>query len=135
MARKEDYVALAGFRAALCRFLRFAEAGCKEFGLTPQQHQVLLAIRGHRDRDWASVRELADALQLKHHGTVGLVDRCQAAGLVQRSPDSADRRIVHVSLTAKGDEILKKLTARNLRELREAGELTAQLERLTGRTT
>ncbi len=131
--RKDDYVALAAFRAALCRFLRFAEEGCKEAGLTPQQHQLMLAVRGHRNREWSSIGELADSLQLKHHATVVLVDRCQAAGLVERSHDTHDRRIVHVTLTEQGGEVLAKLTQRNLAELRAAGELTEQLEALTKR--
>ena len=130
MVRKEDYVAVGTFRKALRRFLRFAEEGAKEAGFTPQQHQVLLAVQSHADRDWATVGEIADSLQLKHHATVGLVDRCQSAGLVNRSTDLRDRRIVRVSLTAKGSEILHRLTQRNLHELRALGRLTSELEAL-----
>ncbi|HWD37990.1 MAG TPA: MarR family transcriptional regulator [Fimbriimonas sp.] len=133
MVKKEDYVALATFRRNLRRFLRFAEEGAREVGLTPQQHQVLLAIKGRPDREWASVGELADSLQLKHHATVGLVDRCQAAGLVERTPDQTDRRVVHVSLTEKGEDTLRKLTERNLPELRALGKLTSELEALARR--
>ncbi|CAN5491608.1 MarR family transcriptional regulator [soil metagenome] len=129
--RKEDYATLASFRKSLRRFLRFAEEGAKEFGVTPQQHQVLLAIMGHTDRDWASIGELADSLQLKPHATVGLVNRCQAAGLVERSPDSHDRRIVRVTLSLKGAEILEGLTQRNLSELKALARLTNELEALS----
>jgi DNA-binding MarR family transcriptional regulator len=128
---KDDYLVLASFRKALRRFLRFAEEGAREAGLTPQQHQVLLAVRGQAGRDWASVSELADSLQLKHHAIVGLVDRCQAAELVKRSTDPNDHRIVQVNLTAKGEEILDRLTRRNLSELKKLGKLTAELEALT----
>ena len=130
MIRKEDYVTVATFRKALRRFLRFVEVGARQAGITPQQHQVLLAIRGQVDRDWATVGELADSLQVKHHAVVGLVDRCQAAGLVVRSPDSRDRRIVRVSLSPLGDSILDKLTRRNLGQLRDLGSLAAQLQAL-----
>jgi DNA-binding MarR family transcriptional regulator len=115
---KAEYVALAAFRAALRRFLRFSEEGAREAGLTPQQHQLLLAVKGQPDRDWASVSALAEALQVRHHAAVGLVDRCERAGLVQRSPDPEDRRQVRVLLTEQGEEILERLSARNRRELR-----------------
>jgi len=127
---KEDYVALAAFRKTLRRFIRFAEEGAREAGLTPQQHQVLLAIRGQRDREWASVGDIADSLQLKHHATVGLVDRCAAVGLVERTTDPTDRRVVQVSLTPRGHEILDHLTTRNLRELRAIPTLVAHLNAL-----
>ncbi len=130
MIRKEDYIALAAFRKALRKFLRFAEQGAIEAGLTPQQHQVLLAIKGFPDRSWMSVGDLADSLQLKHHAIVGLVDRCQSAGLVERTTDDADRRVVRVSLTEKGEQVLEHLTQRNLDELRILGRLTSELEEL-----
>lgn len=128
--RKQDYVALAAFRRSLRKFLRFVEDGAIEAGLTPQQHQVLLAIQGQPERDWATVGELADFLQLKHHATVGLVDRCQSGGFVERTTDPIDRRVVRVSLTEKGDDVLARLTQRNLRELRALGRFTAELDAL-----
>ncbi len=121
--RKDDYIALAAFRRVVRRYIRFVEEGAISAGLTPQQHQVLLAIRGQAEREWASVGEIADFLQLKHHATVGLVNRCQAAGLVERSPDTRDRRIVRVSLTPKGAEIMDRLTHRNLKELKALGAI------------
>ena len=130
MIRKEDYIALAAFRKALRKFLRFAEQGAVEAGLTPQQHQVLLAIMGSPDKTWLSVGEIADSLQLKHHATVGLVDRCQSAGLVERTTDLDDRRVVRVSLTERGKKVLDRLTQRNLSELRALGSLTRELEAL-----
>jgi len=133
MVGKQDFVELAAFRKALRKFLRFAEAGAVEAGITPQQHQVLLAIRAHPGRDWATVGELADSLQLKHHATVGLVDRCQTADLVERTTDPDDRRVVRVSLSERGMEILIKLTERNLGELKALGKLTAELEALAQR--
>jgi DNA-binding MarR family transcriptional regulator len=133
MVRKEDYVALAGFRKALRRFLRFAEEGAREAGITPQQHQVLLAIAGRPNRDWASISELSDSLQLKHHATVGLVDRCQSAGLVRRTQNPDDRRIVQVSLTPAGEDIVRRLTLRNVATVRELGKMTEDLEELRDR--
>ena len=73
---KEDYESLASFRGALRRFLRFSEEGARAAGITPQQHQALLAVMGQNGRDWASISEIAEFLQLKHHTAVGLIDRC-----------------------------------------------------------
>ena len=120
---KQDYESLAAFRAAIRRFTRFSEEGSRGFGITPQQHQALLAIMGQPGRQWASIAEIAEFLQLKHHTTVGLVDRCVAAGLVQRNPDMDDRRQVRVTLTAKGESILAKLSTRNIRELKNLRKL------------
>jgi DNA-binding MarR family transcriptional regulator len=115
---KADYEALAVFRAALRRFLRFSEEGARGVGLTPQQHQLLLAVKGQPGRDWASITDLAQALQIRHHAAVGLVDRCARAGLVQRAVDPANRRQVRVTLTDQGEALLARLSERNWRELR-----------------
>jgi DNA-binding MarR family transcriptional regulator len=115
---KEEYEALFGFRYALRRFLRFSEQGARAAGLTAQQHQLLLAVKGQPGRDWASISDLAEALQIRHHAAVGLVDRCERAQLVQRTPHPGDRRQVRVLLTEKGEAVLARLSARNLRELR-----------------
>jgi DNA-binding MarR family transcriptional regulator len=115
---KSEYEALHAFRYSLRRFLRFSEEGARAAGLTAQQHQLLLAVKGQPGRDWASVTDLAESLQIRHHAAVGLVDRCVRAELVERSPDPNDRRQVRVSLTEKGERLLALLSSRNQRELR-----------------
>jgi DNA-binding MarR family transcriptional regulator len=130
---KSDYEALAEFRHVLRRFLRFTEEGARESGLTPQQHQVLLAIKGRRGRSWANISELTEALQLRHHAVVGLVDRCAAGGLVRRESDPDDRRLVRVELTPRGEEVLARLSVRNLAELQTLRQaLTVSLDGLPG---
>lgn len=114
---KADYEALAAFRYALRRFLHLTEEAARAAGITPQQHQLLLAVRGRPGRDWASVGELAEALQIRHHTAVGLVDRGEELGLVSREPDPSDRRQVRVVLTEPGMRILERLSVRNRREL------------------
>jgi len=116
--RKSDYEALAAFRATLRRFLRRTDENARSAGVTPQQYQLLLAVKGQPGRDWASVSNLAEALQVKHHAAVGLVDRGERAGLVRRDADPDDRRQVRVSLTQAGEEVLKRLAERNRDELR-----------------
>ncbi|HEY3783583.1 MAG TPA: MarR family transcriptional regulator [Fimbriimonadaceae bacterium] len=130
MLQKDDFETLADFRKSLRQYLRFVEDGAREGGVTPQQHQVLLAIKGSRGKDWATVGELADSLQIKHHAIVGLIDRCELACLVKRSNSPMDRRIVQVSLTPKGEEIIARLTEKNLPELRTLTGLTRELEAL-----
>lgn len=127
---REDYAALAAFRKALRKFVRLTEERARDAGLSPQQHQVLLAIRARTDRDWASVGEIADSLQLKHHATVGLVDRCQTAGLVERAADPDDRRVVRVVLTSKGQNQLDTITSENLVGLQTLLRITKDMEAL-----
>jgi DNA-binding MarR family transcriptional regulator len=114
---KAEYEELARFRYALRRFLRFAERAARAAGVTPQQYQSLLAIKGFPGRDWASVGELAERLQLQHNSAVGIVDRCEQAGLVERSADPEDRRQVRVTLTPRGEEVLRLLASQNRQEL------------------
>jgi DNA-binding MarR family transcriptional regulator len=122
---KEDFVALARFRFGIRRYLRFSEEAVRRNGLTPQQYQLMLAIKGFPDRDWATVRELADRLQLRHHSVVELVNRAQGQGLIARTPDPADGRVVRVSLTKSGDRDLGRLSALHRDELRRMQSVLA----------
>lgn len=115
--RKQDYEALARFRHALRRFVRFSENAARRHGITPQQHQLLLSIKGFPGRDWATVGELAERLQLRHHSVVGEIDRAEAAGLVVRTAHPESRRAVGVRTTALGERILASLTGVHQREL------------------
>ena len=127
----DDYEALAAFRHALRRFLAFSEAAARASGLTAQQHQAILAIKGHRIGEPLSIGELADHLLIRHHSAVELVDRLVQADLVTRSVAEDDRRRVVVGLTPKAEAILKDLSAVHLEELRRSKALLMQLlERL-----
>ncbi len=129
--RKRDYESLAAFRYALRRFVRFSEEAAEALGLTPQQHQALLAIKGFPERERVTVGELAERLQIRHHSAVGLVDRLAAQGLVVRSPDDADRRQVYVALTPRGHDVLERLAAAHRAELKRlAPELRQALDEL-----
>ncbi|MFO7324266.1 MAG: MarR family transcriptional regulator [Pseudomonadota bacterium] len=114
---KADFEYLAEFRYQLRRFLRFSENAVQAEGLTPQQYQLLLQIKGFPGRNWATVGELAERLQARHHGTVALVSRCEAAGLVRRVPDPDDRRQVRVHLTDAGERRLMRLARLHRDEL------------------
>ena len=115
---KQEFEALARFRFGIRRYLRFSEETVRRHGLTPQQYQLLLALKGFPGREWATVRELAERLQLRHHSVVELVDRAQGQGLVTRAANPEDARSVRVLLTAAGDRILGRLSALHRDELR-----------------
>ncbi|MFI7455109.1 MarR family winged helix-turn-helix transcriptional regulator [Nonomuraea sp. NPDC049714] len=115
---KQDFEALARFRFGIRRYLRFSEETVREDGLTPQQYQLLLALKGFPGREWATVRELAERLQLRHHSVVELVNRAQAQDLVSRGAHPDDGRAVRVLLTPKGEQVLARLSALHRDELR-----------------
>lgn len=118
---KADYELLAQFRYTLRRFLGFSEAAALARGVTPQQYQVLLAIEGFPGRNWVTIGELAEQMQVAHHSAVGLVDRLEVLRLVRRTTAKADRRRVEVRLTAKGLAVLEKLYRAHRTELHSIG--------------
>ncbi len=118
---KQDFEALARFRFGIRRYLRFSEETVRGHGLTPQQYQLLLALKGFPGREWATMRELADRLQLRHHSVVELVNRAQKQGLVHRAPHPPDARAVRVQLSDEGQSILARLSALHRDELRRIG--------------
>ncbi len=128
---ENDYQALAEFRYHIRRFLRFSERAAREAGVEPQQHQLLLAVKGMPDETQATISELAERLQIQHHSTVELVDRLTTRGLVTRKRGSEDRRQVIVQLTAKGEKLLRDLSLYHRDELREeSAELVGSLRKL-----
>ncbi len=111
------YARLLALRTGLRHFERWSEQQARAAGLTPAQHQLLLAIRGHGDHRGPTIGEVADYLLLRHHSTVGLVDRADAAGLVTRVRDEDDHRVVRLRLTEEGAERLEGLSALHVEEL------------------
>lgn len=115
---QRDYERLLDFRTGLRRFLRWSADQAAMAGVTPAQHQLLLAIRGHPDPAGPTIREMAGYLLVRHHSAVELVDRAVAAGLVERRQDGDDLRAVRLCLTANGADRLARLSALHLEELR-----------------
>ena len=112
----EDYAALADFRHALRQFLAFSEARAAESGLTPQQHQALLAIRGAGKRP-VSIGYIADRLILKPHSATGLLNRLESLGLVVREASQQDRRQALLRLTPAAQTVLEQLSATHREEV------------------
>lgn len=115
---KSEYEALSEFRYQLRRFLHFSEQAARSGGLTPLQYQLLLHVQGFPGRNWATVGELAERLQMKPHGTVALISRCEESGLVRRQTGTTDRRQVEIRLLPAGEKILERLAGLHKTELR-----------------
>lgn len=125
------YRAMAEFRYQIRRFLRFAEHAAQAAGVEPQQHQLMLSVRGLPPGQRPTIRTLADRLLLKHHSVVELVDRSERQGLVRRVADRSDRRQVLVELTPKGERLLQRIFTQNAQKLRsQSHELSEALARI-----
>jgi DNA-binding MarR family transcriptional regulator len=114
---ERDYQHLLRFRTELRRFLRWSEERAHAEGLTPAQHQLLLAVRGSADPQGPTIGEVADALLLRHHTATELVDRAQSSGLLRRERDQGDHRVVRLHITRRGAAKLARLSRQHLDEL------------------
>ncbi len=114
---QSDFEHLLQLRTGLRLFLRWSEQQARAAGLTPSQHQLLLAIKGHPEADDPTIGEIAEYLVLRHHSASELIDRAAAAGLVDRAPDRRNGSVVRVSLTPAGTDKLKALAATHVEEL------------------
>ncbi|MGH9035361.1 MAG: MarR family winged helix-turn-helix transcriptional regulator [Acidimicrobiia bacterium] len=134
-----DYRRLLEFRTGLRRFLHWSEQQAAAAGLTPSQHQLLLAVRGHPHPSGPTVSEVADYLLLRHHSAVGLINRAATAGLVRRTRDGDDQRVVRLALTPLGARRIKQLSELHLAELArfapQMQQLWAEMEGVDSSTT
>lgn len=129
-----EYAALASFRRSLRPFLAFSESAARKAGLTPQQHQAILAIRGLAPGAGMTINELAEQLPLNPQSAVELADRLEAAGLVRRRRDEDDRRRVFLTLTRKATRILEKLSAAHWPQIgRDAPQFIELLRQVVAR--
>lgn len=124
---RQDFENLLEFRVTLRRFQRWSEDQARAAGLTHVQHQLLVAIKGHPGDRPPTIGDLAGYLLQRPHSTVELVDRAEAAGLVTRTPDGGDGRVIRVRLTGEGDRIMEELTHAHLERLRELAEVLDEL--------
>jgi DNA-binding MarR family transcriptional regulator len=123
-----EYGVLARFRFALRVFLRFSEDAARAAGVTPSQHQLLLAVRGFPTGE-PTISDVAEWLQLRHHSTVELIDRAVEADLLVRQTDEADRRRQRLALTEHGERVLASLSTAHEEELRRFHEEMSEILR------
>ena len=116
-----NFKSMAELRYQIRRFLRFSENAARQAGIEPQQHQLLLAVRGLPEGIRPTVGVLAERMQLQHHSTVELIDRLVDRGFLCRLRATDDRRQVLVKLTHDGEEFLEKLSLNHLQELQSVG--------------
>jgi DNA-binding MarR family transcriptional regulator len=116
-----DYRALAAFRYELRCFLAFSEQAARAAGIEPQQHQLLLAIRGLPAGSRPNIRTLAERLCVQHHTTVALVDHLEERGLVRRERGKLDKREVLVRITSPGARLLRQLSRLHRARLQQVG--------------
>lgn len=126
------YRAMAEFRHQIRRFMSFSEEAARAAGVEPQQHLLLLAVRGLPPGSRPTIGALAARLLLRHHSVVELVDRSERMGLVRRAVVPRDRRQVLVELTGKGERLLQRIFVQNRAKLRsQSRELSEALARIT----
>lgn len=125
----DDYTNLLRFRTALRRFDAWSREQARLVGLTHAQHQLLLAIKGHPDRRGPTIGDVAGYLNTRHHSAVELVDRTERLGVLSRSRECSDARVVRLQLTASGARRIEQLTAVHLAEL---ARLAPVLQHLVG---
>lgn len=124
-----DYARLLAVRTGLRRFQRWSAERAADHGLTAAQHQLLLAVRGHEEAAGPTIGQVAAYLLIRHHSAVELVDRTEQAGLIVRSRDAVDHRVVRLGLAPRGAAVLESLTSVHLEELER---LTPLFESLIG---
>ncbi|MET0283551.1 MAG: MarR family transcriptional regulator [Polyangiales bacterium] len=121
-----DYRSLAAFRFEIRKFLAFSEQAARSAGIEPQQHQLLLAVRGMSADARPTIRAVAERLCVKHHTAVGLVDKLEQRGLLMRERGSEDKREVLLRLTDEGEARLRDLSALHREQLRTVGPAMVQ---------
>jgi len=127
-----DYRSLAAFRHEIRKFLAFSEQAAREAGIEPQQHQLLLTLRGLPEGTRPTIGAVAERLCVQHHTTVALVDKLELRGLLERRRSAVDRREVLLRLTAEGQEMLRGLSALHRQQLETVGpELLRALQAIS----
>jgi len=114
---KKEFEALSDFRHHLRCFERFSEDITRQHGVTNLQYLLLLHVKGYKNREWATISELSQRLQILHNGVVSLASRCEKLGLLYRQRGTVDKREVQLFLTPEGNELVKKIAGEHRNEL------------------
>ncbi|HEX4809735.1 MAG TPA: MarR family transcriptional regulator [Bryobacteraceae bacterium] len=121
----EEYREIAEFRYRIRQLLHFSEEVARANGIEPQQHQLLLAVKGLPEGTRPTITALSARLCLRHHSTVELIDRLVTHGAITRVHNPEDGREVLLELTSHGEELLRKLSIQHWQELQRSGPALA----------
>ena len=128
-----DYRLLAAFRYEMRKFLAFSERAAREAGIEPQQHQVLLSLRGLPEGVRPTIGAVAERLCVQHHTAVALVDKLEQRELLVRERNADDKREVLLRLTPEGEAVLRDLSTLHRQQLEGVGPaLVGALQSLVG---
>jgi DNA-binding MarR family transcriptional regulator len=132
----EEYSRIAEFRFRIRQFLHFSEEAARAHGIEPQQHQLLLAIKGLPKGARPTIKAVSSRLCLRHHSTVELADRLVVRGAISRRHSDEDAREVLLELTPHGEQILRELHVLHWQELQKSAPLlTDSLSAIVNHTT
>lgn len=129
---KTEDLAEINYHVVCLRSLGYRTA--REHGLAPREYDLLLAVKAMPPGTRRGIRELADRLNMQHHGVVELATRLQRRGFLRRYHDQEDGRQARLALTPQGARLLRELVERENARLRNsAGEAVSSLQRIVGR--
>ena len=106
----------------------------RDQGLAPREYELLLAVRALPPETRRGIGELAEWLNMQHHGVVELATRLERRGLLRRYHDQRDGRQTRLVLTPRGARLLRELVERESARLRSyAGKAVSSLQRIVAR--
>jgi DNA-binding MarR family transcriptional regulator len=106
--RRVEDEAFVNLQRTADALLQGVAAALKPVGLSPAQYNVLRILRG-AGPDGLACREIAERMITRDPDITRLLDRLEDRGLITRTRDRADRRVIATRITKKGLRLLKDL--------------------------
>ena len=106
----------------------------KDFGISPQQYNILRILRGADEP--LNVQTIKDRMLERSPNATRLMDKLCSKNLIERLPSKHDRRVVKISITQEGQDLLNAIPVdanqellKNLNE-KEAAQLSDLLDKM-----
>jgi DNA-binding MarR family transcriptional regulator len=114
---------------------RVVESHLAKYEITQGRFGVLMALWGVCQREGCPTpltpAELADRTGVTRATITGLVDTLERSGLVTRTPHPADRRMMSIGLTSRGEKLLARIIPEHFRRMAWLMERLSESERKT----